>query len=89
MKIEHKLKPEVAEVAKSVLRELTERRRKQLMLLGEASELNQQIVAANNALEALIATVARMDELPPTAQQPYVISQDGTAIIGEAVDEKK
>lgn len=85
MRVEHKLSPAMAAYAQRVLGELQQLREQYLAALGRAKELELQSLISQQSLSQALKLVEESEGLPaPVA--PYRLSEDGTALVGEALD---
>ena len=85
-KIEHKVNEKTAEYARKMMEQLTERRKRQLSLLGEVHELSIQMNSINQDMETVIGMTIVHDKLPLAN---YRFTQDGTTLVGQVEDETK
>lgn len=85
MKITHPLPAATVEQVQGTLRLLDGKRRDYLAALGAAKEIETEMVAIRAALSQQLAIEQAAARLPEPIGQ-YVLSADGTALVGETAD---
>src|SRR5262245_9162005 len=86
MQIEHKLDPATVQFAAEMIKQLNAKRAEYLGFLGQAKEVELQVEMMRQALSQHLQLVERAAALPPSIR-PYMLSPDGTKLIGETADQ--
>lgn len=85
MRIEHKLSPAVTAYARRSIEQLKQLRTQHLIALGQAKEAELQHSLVQQALAQHLAVIEESEHLPASSR-PYVLSEDGSMLIGEVED---
>lgn len=85
MKIEHTLDPATVQFAAGIVRQLNAKRAEYLAFLGQAKEVELQVEMMRQALSQHLQLVEQTAQLPKPVR-PYMLSDDGTKLIGETAD---
>lgn len=85
MTVEHPLDPATVKFAAEMVRQLNQKRSEYLTFLGQAKEVELQVEMMRQALSQHLQLVEQAAGLPRPIR-PYMLSADGTKLIGETVD---
>lgn len=85
MKIEHKLSSAVIEHVRESREQIGQLETQYLQAMGQTRELQIEIGARRRELQNALALVIKMERLPQS-QSPYMLNNEGTALLGEIAD---